>query len=92
MYNKYLILLISLVFAGIYISYLLYDEVKEQAIREQFQINEIYSKRAVISIENVFDNFKSSRDFLSKKEEIIYFGERSIEVMKTFLEAHIDQI
>ncbi|MDX1701557.1 MAG: cache domain-containing protein, partial [Melioribacteraceae bacterium] len=88
----YIILIVSLALISVYFSITLYKEVAEQSLADQYHKNEIYAQQAVISIENFFDNFKNSLNFLSSKKEIVYFNEKSESFLKNYMEAYTDQL
>ncbi len=84
--------IILLFVSWIYISFILYSEVEEQTISNQYKQQEIYLNQAVLSIENFFDNFMHSLNYLSKKEDIIAFNEKSELLIKGYYEAHIEEL
>lgn len=81
-----------LILIGLFISYKLYSDVENQTIENQYLQQELHAKQAALSIENFFDNFHHSLDFLSKKNDIIIFSESSKILLKNYFEAHIDEL
>jgi len=67
-------------------------EVEEQTMANQYQQQEIYAKQAALSIENFFNNFKHSLEFISKRNEIIFLNDESKIFMKNYFETHIDEL
>lgn len=86
------LLLVILISSGIIVSYVLYTEVEKQIIDKQFEQQEIYAKQAVLSIENFFEHYNHSLDYLAKKEDIITFTENSKDHLKSYFDAHINEL
>ena len=74
--------------ATLWVSYVLYSDVEENAIEYQYQQQEMYAAQAVLSIQNFFETFKHSLIFLSTKDEIINFNSKSEFVLKDYFDSH----
>jgi signal transduction histidine kinase len=78
--------------ATIYISYILYSEVEEKTIQYQYQQQEMYAAQTVLSIQNFFETFEHSLQFLSTKEEIINFNAKSKTILKDYFNSHKNEL
>ena len=93
MKNLFTTLLIIILFiAGIFVTKILFDEVEERTLTNHYQQLEIYATQASISIEDFFQHFEHSLKFLSKKDEIINISDNSKLLLKSYFEAHIDEL
>lgn len=92
--KKYLprIVVILFVASAIHLSYILYTEVEKQLITNQFDQQEIYAKQAALSIENFFENFKHSLEFIANEKGIIDFNKNSVSILQNFYEAHNQEL
>lgn len=85
-----IILLILLIFLGIVVSIVLYNDVEERTLNNQYKQHETYANQAARSIEIFFENFSQSLEFISNKNEIINFSNDTKQFLKNYFEAHIE--
>jgi signal transduction histidine kinase len=78
--------------ATLWISYILYSDVEENAIEYQYQQQEIYASQAVLSIKNFFENFKHSLKFLSTKYEVININQESETILRDYFDSHKNEL
>lgn len=76
----------------LWISYILYSDVEENAIEYQYQQQEIYASQAVLSIQNFFENFKNSLKFLSTKDEVININKETYNILKDYFDSHKNEL
>jgi len=92
--KKYLPIIVVILFvvSAIYLSYILYSEVEKQLITNQFEQQEIYAKQAALSIENFFENFKHSLEFIVNEKGIIDFNNNSSSILQNFYKSHNQEL
>ena len=87
-----IITILLVVICSIYVLYILSNESEEQAINNLNQQQLIYVKQASLTIQNFFDQFRHSLNFLSSKDDIVNFNETSKLLLKDYFSAHKDEL
>lgn len=87
-----IIAIIILLLAGIYITNVLYSEVEEKTLSNHYEQLKIYATQSSLTIEDFFNHFKHSLEFLSNKQEITNFDDNSQTILKNYFESHHDEL